>query len=439
MLTEKELPIQEMQKSIEEIISDRVAMREIKLHLGKHGISAGRVEQVLSNLSILENEETDIREAILFVEQFFINTKRKELDPENWWTPYEMKEARQYYPLRDEELYKFPYVIENVSMIKHNVWSVVLDVRTIAKWMETMALSYNYEIQRQSTIKVRRNMVIERPTVFPKNVEEIKNLMNTGELGVTTLAFNAALGTADEGDELEYGTKKRTLTINEGSRIDILDGFHRCLASLEAYNMNQDIDFRFNVLFSSYSTPEARQYQAQLAKATPLPKSRIDELGAEILAATTIQQLRANSDLRGKVSSNDRPERAAGELVSHKVLLEAIDKEFPMSTRAEAYEVADWLGVYFDILIGRNQAEFLGKGKSSLMSIGQMFVGYVALAAEMKERGVNPSKIHSIIQQVDFSRENKLWRDIGLLNDKLTISGKLNEKMLSDYFRKLDM
>lgn len=429
--------IENMKENIQNVIRDSDKLRQMKLNLGKHGITAGKVEQVLSNVNVLEDAKTDIRELILFAQEFYFITLNEDLNPENYWTEFEIKEAKQYYPLRTEKEYDLPYVLENVSRLSHNVWSTTIDVKTIAKWMESMILAYNFDIQRESKLSVRRGVVIERPTVFQKNVDEIHELMSKGELVVTTLAFNAAVGTSDEGDELIYDSKKNTLTISTGARLDILDGFHRCLASLATYTKNKDIDFKFNLLISNYTTPEARQYQAQLAKATPIPKSRADELGSNSMANTVIQQLRASSELRGRVSSSESPVREAGEVTSHKVLLSAIDKEFKMTTRADAYEVSEWLGIYFDMLIGKNKEEFLNKNRKTLMGESEMFTGYISLAAKMKESGISPMKVNKIIESVDFTKENSLWQELDFLTKGLKVSANFNEEKLSEYFRGL--
>lgn len=429
--------IEEMKNNIENVIKDSKKFRQMKLDLGGHGITAGRVEQVLSNVHLLEDSKTDVRELILFAQEFYFITLDEKLNPRNYWTEYEIKEAKQYYPLRTEKEYDLPYVLENVSKVGHNVWSTVIDVKTIAKWMNSMVLAYNFDIQRESKISVRKGIVIERPTVYQKNVDEIHDLMNKGELVVTTIALNAAVGTSDEGDELIYDSKKNTLTINTGTRLDILDGFHRCLASLKTYTKNKDIDFKFNLLISNYTTPEARQYQAQLAKATPIPQSRADELGSNSMANTVIQQLRTNSELRGRVSSSESPVREAGEVTSHKILLSAIDKEFKMETRADAYEVSESLGIFFDMLIGKNKEEFLNKSRKTLMGEPEMFVGYISLAAKMIEKGISPTKVNDVIKDVDFLKENGLWRELDFLTKGLKVSVNFNEEKLSEYFRGL--
>src|SRR5699024_5305803 len=134
-----------------------------------------------------------------------------------------------YLILHDEDEIQFPLVFDNVLHLGNDLYGVSLDVKTIARLLRSKKLNYNYEIQRQETRVKRMDKIIYKPTVYKKNVQEIKNLMLKGELKVTTLAFNAATGTNEDGEELTYNGKKNTLTVNNGTRLDILDGYHRCL------------------------------------------------------------------------------------------------------------------------------------------------------------------------------------------------------------------
>lgn len=441
MTSRKEQIINEIDQVTSFIVADRNKVNEIKEQLILNGITGGRLERVFSDASVLEEEGTDIREIALILEQFFLKTGKQDLNPDNFFTKTEMNEARQYYPIAEVTQPTFPFVLERVGIAKNNVYSAMIDTKTICEWMKVEALYYNYDIQRQAKKKVRKNTIINTPTVNQKNVDEIEGLLLSGELVVTTLAFNAAPLTSDMDEELTYDAKKGTLTINSGTRLDVLDGFHRCLASANAQTKNPDLDFKFNVLISNYTTREAQQYQAQLAKATPIPKARMQELEANRHADAVVQQLKANSELRGRVSSSHTLSPTAGELVSYKVLADAIDKEFKMTARRDTFEVSKFLGEFFDFLIGDNQEEFFNNSSSklSLKNYNKMFAGYVALAAKMKNENVSPQKLNKVLEQVDFSRENPLWRKMDLIDDNLNINSKASVAKIANYFRELEV
>jgi hypothetical protein len=168
------------------------------------------------------------------------------------------------------------------------------------------------------------------------------------------LVWNAAVRSSSTGTELVYNSNTMELTIEKNTDLFIVDGWHRCKASQNALQINPDLNFNFAVLITNYSTKKAQQYQAQLAKATPISKVRIMELEANRLSDTVVQQLKEESELKGRISQTNRihalnPEK---ELVAYNVLSNSIDEEFSMETRADAADVGDFLSEYFNMLIG---------------------------------------------------------------------------------------
>lgn len=184
---------------------------------------------------------------------------------------------------------------------------------------------------------------------------------------------------------------------------------------------------------------EAQQYQAQLAKATPIPKSRTQELEANRHADAVVQQLRVNSELKDRVPSGHSISYTKGDLVSYHTLSNAIDREFNITARIDVREVADYLGEFFDYLIGKNQEEFSADAdtKKSLMNYNKMFAGYVALAAKMKKEDIEPRKVNDVIENIDFAKENPLWQEIGVLNHDLTVRPTLKDRDIANYFKGL--
>ena len=413
-------------------------VREIKEELSKYQISEGRVEKVLSKPELLKD---DLRELALFTEQFYMKSGIQDLNIDNWFTKSEMKESRQFdYNLENNiDDIEFPLEIKNVNIVGNGVYVGSLDIKTVAKLMKSQLLNYNFEIQRQAAQIKRSEHFILTPTINKKNVKEMKNLLLKGELIHTTLAFNAATQTSDSGEELVYNSKTNSLTITEGTRLDILDGYHRCLASRQAIKANPDLDFRFIVIFSNYTTKQAQQYQAQLAKATPIPKARVQELEANRLSDTVVQMLKAESELKGRISSSKgKMNITAGDLVSYSVLSEAIDREFDMKVKLDTYEVTEHLTKFFEFLFGYYPEEFTsGKINESLMTYNKMFAGYIALAAKMKNENIELKKLKSILDNIDFSRENELWKELGITNSEGKIVGNTDENKISKYFKGL--
>lgn len=442
MNKEKKELINTIKDNIKEVYSNRKTVKEIKHRLLKnHGITGGRVESVLNDPGVLV--DADVREIALFLEQFFAKTGNLELNPKRWFTQFEMVEAKQYDMVLFERKSDYAtFELENVLVAGNGVYVTTISPKVIAELMDNQVLYYNHEIQRQPTFIKRQNEMIRTPTVYPENIKEIKELLLKQKLVSTTIALNAAIGSSEIGEEYTFNSAKGTLTINKGTRLDILDGYHRCLASGEAYHENKELgEFEFILRLSNYTTREAAQYQAQLAKATPIPKARQQELAAERLADVVIQQLKAESEIGEHISSHHRVSPSAGELVSYNVFADAVEREFPMNVRIEARSVSKWLSEFFEYLIGMNQEEFAynSKTQKSLMNYNKMFAGYIALAAKMRQENIGAEELQSILSDIDFSRNNTLWIELGVLDKNKKITSNANEKNISKHFSNLNL
>ncbi|KON87419.1 hypothetical protein AF332_11675 [Sporosarcina globispora] len=388
----------------------------------------------------------DIRELFLLTEQVYAKTGNLSINPEDYFTEAEIKEARQFSGIMEqkENEIDFPITVRNATIVGNSAYMVTLDIKTIDQLIENQLLHYNYELQREHKIVKRKDKVIIEPTLNMKNVKEISQHLIEGTLVPTVLVFNAATRSADKGTELVFDPKKLELTITKGTKMDIVDGYHRCRASQNALQVNPDLNFNFAVLITNYSTKKAQQYQAQLAKATPISKTRIQELEANRLSDTVVQQLREESDLRGKISQTNRIHTIGDELVAYNVLADTIDEQFKMETRADAADVGDYLTEYFNFVIGSYPDEFVNNPnetrKESLINDNNMFVGYIVLARRMLEKDIKPKEVRKYLKNIDFNRDNQLWQEIEVLNNKGNIENTTKaRKAIREYFDQLDI
>jgi hypothetical protein len=339
---------------------------------------------------------------------------------------------------------EFPITFPNATIVGNGAYMVTVDIQTINKLLSNELLDYNYDLQREASYRRVKNEIKKEPTLVMSNVKEISSHLLEGTLVPTVLVWNAAVRSSSTGTELIYDSNTMELTIEKDTDLFIVDGWHRCKGSQNALQINPDLHFNFGVLITNYSTKKAQQYQAQLAKATPISKVRIKELEANRLSDTVVQQLKEESDLKGHISSTERIHSLNKELVTYNVISDTIDEEFKMETRADAADVGDFLVEYFNMLLGSYPEEFLMNieetRKKSLINNNNMFIGYIILARRMFESNMKARDIRKIVKDIDFSKENKLWNQIGVLDQKgnITETNKAR-KAIKDYFNKLDI
>ena len=393
--------------------------------------------------------QLDDRELLLFAEQVYFKTHHlEEIDIEEFYYPNEINEARQFSAsiFKEEQFIEYPILIEHASKLTNDTYSITLDVKVINKLLNSGILYYDPELQRETTKSRRYGIVIEQPTLIKKNVEEIAEHLKEGTLAATTLWLNAMPKTSVSGNELEYDHIKRTIKITQGTKIAIGDGFHRITGIQNALTVKPDIEFNFTITLTNYSKKRAQAVQAQMAKSTPMSEVRVQALEAENFADIVVQTLKEESELKGKIVDKKKATISYGELVSYNVLTDTIKDEFLLRTRAEAEDVGEYLVEIFNNLLGRLPDEFLFKAeeisKKSFINANFAFIGYVVLARRMYENELKPRQIVNIVKQIDFSRTNPIWKEIGLVNERNHISSnymdniKLNNK-IKDIFEKI--
>jgi hypothetical protein len=253
------------------------------------------------------------------------------------------------------------------------------------------------------------------------NVVEIKENIKNSKQEITDIVINAATRTSDTGDELIYDPIERTLTITKGTRLDIVDGYHRSKASELATSEKPDVKFTWGCWLTNYTDDRASNYQGQLAKATPLAKERQEYLSSSRNSDLVIKELKTSSDLKDKISDTNKIRPTANEVVSYRVLKDAIEEQFSLKTRKDVYDLSDYLKEFFNYLLSKE--EFVNNPEESrevsILNTNNMFYGYICLARRMYENNISARNIDSILSKIDFSKSNQMWsKELGILDEK---------------------
>jgi hypothetical protein len=347
---------------------------------------------------------------------------------------------------KEDEL-DFPLTFNNATVVGNGAYMVTMSIQTINKLMDNNLIYYNFETQREAKFVKRKDKIIIEPTLNKNSVKEITEHLLNGTLVPTVLVFNAETRTSTDssGEELIFDSKKLELTVTKSTRVSITDGFHRITAISNALQSNPNLEFNFAVLITNYSTKKAQQYMAQISKSNVVSKTRIQELEANRFSDNVVQQLREESELKGRISQTNRIHSLNRELCSYNVLADTIDEEFKMETKIDSLDVGDYLVSFFDYLISSHPEEFLHDvektRKVSLINENSFFVGYIVLARRMFESGIKAKEVVNIIKDIDFSRnENPLWKQLGIIDDKgnLTETNKAR-KAIKKYFETMEI
>ena len=360
-------------------------LEKIKNNLDeKYNIPSGVIDSFLIRDIDELMEEEDIRLIGLFVKEFLEAVDNNNL-LESVFTRAELNELEQFYYRADNSSISLPLEMFPALKLNATTYSVKMTAKMVAELLDNQILNYAYEIQREVKLVKRKGNIIREPKVSQKNVDEMTELLVKGQLMVSTIYLNAAPRTSDEGDELIMDEKNHKLTITKGTRLDVLDGFHRCLASHQAYQLDPNIEFCFNVVVSNYTTEEAQRWQAQHAKATPWSQHRVRELQKENRSDKVVAGLRANPDIGDYISTSRRLNN--NQIANFSTLSDAIDRYFKLENRRDEVDTIELLTSYIDDLVQYDGVQWSTDRRNNLLisRVGiYLILYYISLNKEKK-------------------------------------------------------
>lgn len=411
---------------LEALAPVRTEAKDLENRMAHYKILPGETRGYLSNPKTLY--KADMRVLCLLTEAVYAKTSNVAIKPLDYFTNQEIQTAHQF----DANIYrnetKLPLTLGDFHLINMDYIGEV-DIKTIKKLLDNQLLSYNFDVQREATIKHVRDEIIMMPTLNQKNINEIADLIEKKELVTTNIVFNAALGTADDGKEVIYDDKKRSITFMPGTKIDIVDGYHRCTAASQVLLRNPNAEFKFGLLVLNTDTTGAKKYQGQLAKQTPLSMVRRKALEEASDADKVVTLIKRESDLRGKISEGKYVTK--NELVSYDDLVGYVNQEFKLQVNADILKVSKYLTEFFTYLVGEFPNELslnVAEGKrTSYVGNQFMFAGYIYLAAQMYYDKIPAEKIATIIEQMDFSK-NEEWTNIIEIKQKTAKIKEIKKK-----------
>jgi DNA-sulfur modification-associated len=430
--------------TIENIKSDKKRVAKIKSGLKKYKILPGTVQLIL-NEPEEQLKQIDDKFLCLLTEQVYIASGNLELNPENYFSQREIKEVKSTFEGEVQKKVDFPYTLKPAIQVAPDMFITTIKASEIKLFMDNKLLQYNFETQREARVRVDKNdptNIIQEVKINKKHMEHIKESIVKGEALPSTLTFNARLGTGDEGFELVYDESTMELTIQKGTLLDCLDGFHRVTAIVKALEENPNADMTFMLNVVNFDIPKAREYFAQMNTIEPIGKGHLENIKKERQADFIVDQLKYNSELKGRISPSENIPYTSSLLVSLKTLADAIDEVYGIEDRVEAIKTANYLKEFFNKLFYAFPDEFLGDvaaiREKSLINANVMFYGYVLLSKRMKDVGIPLDKLPDIIKKINFSRDNKQWQEYKVLDKDKNVVTRAKQGVYK-FFKELDL
>ncbi|MFA1509943.1 DNA sulfur modification protein DndB [Priestia aryabhattai] len=446
----KELLIESVIENLEKFQSEKKLRNELKVESIEHISPGDLLKYIKAPQDYIPNLDIS---TIYYLAKYMNNVKADtSLQVDKYFTAREIKEIETTYDdeflsRTDKAPIELPYTLHNVIKVGEGDYILSVEGRTKKDFMDSHILQYNQETQREAKMvkdKNDPNNIIPMPKVNRKSVREIAELAEKGELIQTMVTWNARLGSSEDesGEELIYNEEEKTLTILKGTLLDVVDGYHRLQGVAMALNKNPNLKVNFKLNILNFSQSQAKKYFAQLNTYNPVSKARVRELSEEDFNDFTLNfVMNEFSDLKERVTHRGIAPRQDA-LTTYTTLSDAIKSNFNISNKAEAIKTGRYLTKFFKELFYSFPDQFLGDiastRRNSVINTSSMFAGYVKLAKIMQDKDIELDNIADIISDIDFSRDNKEFIKLGIIDDKGKITTDSKTKIAA-YFEQLNL
>jgi len=436
--------INDLQEVFTQIKDNKKITDKIKTNMMKvYKTLPGRAHGYIHGIEAMREE--DIQYIALLAEQTYIVTGKSLSNPLNTLTEREMKEIKSNWEGYQSKQETFPYTFKNVIKIADDDFICSVEAKDINYLFLNGLLEYNPETQREGRqVKSRDSEeIITVPKVIEKNVKEMVELLEKNEIISSMITFNARLGTSDnELGELVYNEENKTLTVTEGTLLDVLDGFHRINAISRALRKNPSINAMFKLNILNYNKKRAIKYFSQMNKGQSVSESHLKKMSETRYGDFIAKQVQSSSQLSGKVAAGDHISPNSDLLVTFNTLSDSIDEIFKVEDRSTALKISEYLTEFIDTLFDCYPEEFIKdiakQREKSLMGSNSFFNGYIKLAKNMYDNKIKLRKLPSILNQLDFSRDNKFWQEINIVDSNQRIKSNAKRVIIS-VFDKLEL
>ncbi|NMI04833.1 hypothetical protein HF638_12650 [Paenibacillus sp. SZ31] len=378
--------------------------------------------------SLLKKEEyvaqyiTQIDASILYgvCQALFSVTGNEQLDPNQLFGKREIRDAQDNLKSIVQKRKELPISFSDTTMLKFDSYITKIAIADLVKMSESQLIVYDYETQRGAKYTVNQSGgVVKTPIVNKTSVKRIATKMADNHYFEDMITLNVY---STEVDPVTYHEDSRTLTINDGAIISILDGFHRLQGAVAALQMNPNLDLDMILSIRSYDHETAQKYFGQINTINVLKKERRDELAQERMSDKVVAILQRKSEIGKHIASATTVNELAGELTTFDIMSYSIDRMYHFDRQLDVIKTSNYLNDFFTYLVGSYPDEFsidANKRKTPIMSHPLMFIGYIVLSKFMKDHDIGLDEIEKYVNSIIFDyKELEL-----LLNAKKSLTG----------------
>lgn len=391
-----------------------------------HNFLYGYIDKLFIDRSMLRKIDDD--ELIVILHAIYDVMNYKQLDPALFYREEVIKSALKLKKKINHTYLSLPLELNSVLRVTKQDYLTVLSYKQIYELHESKLITYNLDTQRiAKKIRTKIGEVVKMPTIKKESVQSIYQMMKRKEYDPSTIILNILL---NGDDNIEYD--EGTLTIGEGTTINIIDGYHRIQAIIRIIQEDPNYEGYMNVDIKHYPVLKAKKLLATTNTTNPFDKTQRMKFASATYGAEIVNSLENLPELKERISEKGFISKSFNELTTYSIMVESIDAAFQPQNNKEKYEIEEFLKKFYSYFLNYYKEEFenrLNLLQESWFVHHNMFVLFNAIAKNLFDAyGIDFSVglIPKAIAAIDFNKNSISSK----LNNILITQGKTNSNAI---------
>lgn len=358
------------------------------------------VEQLGSFLKAVYEQGMEYKNNPLYKNNLILPDLEK-LNPSLYYEDVELKRIDEYQVERKEKTNIIRF--DNARQTSEFSWKIdKLEWKTLVDLFNNGLINYNIRTQRQTTKKLYKGQVIEKITINPRSVKEIKQAYKEGTFFPNAITLNIRQNGHERfkvTDKYPREDKDRAedekikiveIEVTDESVVDIIDGMHRLMAAVELLEEDPNATNWTEVNLYYLDENRAVDFIRQENKRNEIEEQHIEKISYDNVGINIAKSLNSDRSCRllGNVAEDMMKLKVQNKMVELLTLGNAINQNFIdiKTESAKMFKVKKYLAKFSNFFIDHYEGYFNAKSENiNIYQRNNMFYGIVGLASELYE------------------------------------------------------